>query len=58
MVKNHLPTQETQEMQVRFLGREGPLQKDMATHTRIIAWEFPWTEESGTILLDKESDVT
>ena len=45
-------------MQVRFLGREGPLQKDMATHPRILAWEFPWTEESGTILLDKESDVT
>ena len=58
MVKNHLPTQETQEMRVRFLAREGPLQKDMATHPRILAWELPWTEESGTILLDKESDMT
>ena len=35
-----------QEMWVRFLGREDPLQKKMATHSSILAWEIPWTEES------------
>ena len=34
-----------QEMQVRSLGPEDPLEKDMATHSRILAWEIPWTEE-------------
>ena len=34
-----------QEMQVRFLGQEDPLEKGMATHSRILAWEIPWTEE-------------
>ena len=36
-----------QEMQVRSLGWEGPLQKEMATHSSILAWEIPWTEEPG-----------
>ena len=36
-----------QEMQVRFLGREDPLKKEMTTHSNILAWEIPWTEESG-----------
>ena len=31
---------------VQFLGQQDPL-KDMATHSSIIAWEIPWTEESG-----------
>ena len=30
---------------VRSLGWEDPLEKEMATHSRIIAWEIPWTEE-------------
>ena len=37
----------TQEIQVRSLGREDPLEKEMATHSNILAWEIPWTEESG-----------
>ena len=36
-----------QEMQVRSLGQEDPLEKEMATHSSILAWEFPWTEEPG-----------
>ena len=34
-----------QETQVRFLGQEDPLEKEMATHSSILAWEIPWTEE-------------
>ena len=30
---------------VRFLGRENPLEKEMATHSSILTWEIPWTEE-------------
>ena len=44
MVKN-LPAM--QETQVRLLGREDPLEKGMATHTSILAWRIPWTEEPG-----------
>ena len=44
MVKN-LPAK--QEMQVQSLGREDSLEKEMATHCRILAWEIPWTEEPG-----------
>ena len=32
-------------MWVQSLGREGPLEKEMATHSSILAWEIPWTEE-------------
>ena len=39
--------QETQEMQVRALGQEDPLEKEMVTHTSILAWEIPQTEEPG-----------
>ena len=35
------------EMQVLSLGQEDPLEGEMATHSRIIAWEIPWTEEPG-----------
>ena len=41
--------QETQEMQVLSLGREDPLEKEMATHSNILAWEIPWTEEPGEL---------
>ena len=44
MVKNVPAMQETQ---VRSLGREGPLEKDMATHSSILAWRIPWTQEPG-----------
>ena len=36
-----------QEMQVQSLGQEDPLEKDMTTHSSILAWEIPWTEEPG-----------
>ena len=36
-----------QEMQFQFLGQEDPLEKEMATHTSILAWRIPWTEEPG-----------
>ena len=35
-----------QETQVRSLGREDPLEKEMATHSNILAWRIPWTERS------------
>ena len=35
------------ETQVRFLGWEDPLEKEMAIHSRTIAWKTPWTEEQG-----------
>ena len=41
--------QETQDTQVRFLGWEGLLGGDMATHSRILAWKTPWTEEPGRL---------
>ena len=44
MVKN-LPAM--QETRVRALGREDPLEKGMATHSSILAWRIPWTEEPG-----------
>ena len=44
MVKN-LPA--TRETWVRSLGWEDPLQKEMATHSSILAWRIPWTEEPG-----------
>ena len=36
-----------QEMLVQSLGWEDPLEKEMATHSTILAWEIPWTEEPG-----------
>ena len=36
--------QETQEMRVPSLGREDHLEKEMATHSSILAWKIPWTE--------------
>ena len=34
---------------VRSLGQEDPLEKEMATHSRTIAWKVPWTEEPGSL---------
>ena len=47
VVKNLPAMQETQEMQVQSLGSEDPLEKEMATHSSILAWRIPWTEEPG-----------
>ena len=57
MVKN---PPERQETWVRSLGREHPLKKGMATHSSILAWRSPWTEEPGGLWLwsRKESDTT
>ena len=44
MVKN-LPA--LQETQVQSLGQEDPLEEEMATHSSILAWRIPWTEEPG-----------
>ena len=44
MVKNPPAMQETQ---VLSLGQEDPLEKGMATHSSILAWRIPWTEEPG-----------
>ena len=44
MVKN-LPVM--QEIKVQSLGQEDPLEKEMATHSSILAWEIPGTEETG-----------
>ena len=38
-----------QETQVLFLGWEDPLEKEMATHSSILAWRIPWTEEPGRL---------
>ena len=38
------------ETRVRSLGWEDPLEKEMATHSRILAWNIPWTEEPGWLL--------
>ena len=40
-----LPTM--QETQVQVLGQEDPLEEGMETHSSILAWRIPWTEESG-----------
>ena len=44
MVKNMSAVKETW---VQFLGQEDPLEKGMATHSSILAWEIPWREEPG-----------
>ena len=44
MVKNLLTMQDTQ---VQSLGREDPPEKEVATHSIILAWRIPWTEEPG-----------
>ena len=41
--------QEIQEMKIWFLGWEEPLEKGMATHSGILAWEIPKTEEPGRL---------
>ena len=46
MVKR-MPT--TQETWVQSLGREDLLEKETATHSSILAWKIPWTEESGRL---------
>ena len=61
VVKNPPTMQETQETQVWFLGREDPLEEDMATHSTILAWKIPGTEKPGGLQskrVAKESDMS
>ena len=48
-----------QEIWVQSLGQEDPLEKDMATHSSILAWRMPWTEEPGRLqsMGSQESDT-
>ena len=45
-LRTHLPMQETW---VRSVGQEEPLEKEVATHSSILAWEIPWMEEPGRL---------
>ena len=47
VVKNLPAIQEPQEIQFPPLGREDPLEKGMTTHSSMLAWRIPWTEEPG-----------
>ena len=42
-----LPMQEMQETWIQSLGQEDTLEEEMATHSSILAWKIPWTEEPG-----------
>ena len=55
MVKN-LPA--VQETWVQSLGWEDPLEKEMATHSSILAWRIPWTEEPGGLQSTGSQTVT
>ena len=57
MVKNPPAIQETR---VPSLGWEDPLEKEMATHSSVLAWKIPWTEEPGGLqsMGSQESDTT
>ena len=48
-VKNLLSMQKMQETQVQYLDWEDTLEEDMATHSSILAWRIPWTEELGGV---------
>ena len=60
VVKNPpVSAKDTREV-VRFLGLEDPLEKEVAAHSSILAWEIPWTEESGGLqsMGHKQLDMT
>ena len=48
-IKNPPAMQETQETWVGSLGQEDPLEEEIATHSSILAWNMPWTEEPGRL---------
>ena len=49
LVKNPPAVQETRETRVWPLGQEDPLEKEMTTHSSILAWKTLWTEEPGRL---------
>ena len=51
-VKSLLAVQETR---VRSLGWEDPMEKEMATHSSILAWKIPWMEEFGRLFLGRKA---
>ena len=59
-VKNTPAMQKTQEIWVQSLNQEDPLEKEMTTHSSILAWRIPWTEEPGGLqsMVSLESDTT
>ena len=59
-IKNLPAMQEMQMVKVQFLCQEDLLEKEMATHSRILAWEISWTEEPGGLksMGSQESDTT
>ena len=48
-VKNTPEMQETQKVWIQSLSREDPLAEGMTTHSSILAWRIPWTEEPGEL---------
>ena len=58
--KNLPAMQETSEIRVQFPGREDPLEEGTATHSSILAWRIPWSEEPAGLqsIGCKESDTT
>ena len=46
-IRIRLLVQETQEMWASSLSQEDPLKEETATHSSIVAWKIPWTEEPG-----------
>ena len=55
IVKNPLAKQETQ---FQSLSWEDPLEKKIATHSRILAWKIPWTEEAGRVQLQTRTGLS
>ena len=49
VINNRPAMQEPQKMQVQSLGQEDHLEKDMATHSSILAWRISWTEKPGVV---------
>ena len=45
--RTHLPMQETEETSVQSLDQEELLEEGMATHSSVLAWRIPWTEQNG-----------
>ena len=49
VVKNLPAMKEMQKMKIQSLGQEDPLEEGMATHSSVLAWRIPWTEEPGEV---------
>ena len=49
MVRLCLPVQETEGVRIQSLGQEDALEDSIATHSSVLAWRIPWTEEPGRL---------